>query len=59
MAGGDKWMKPSERGKRDPVSNEKQNGRITNPPRFAEIGGFKNRNKGFHANNMKIIKPGN
>lgn len=58
MAGGDKFMKPSERGKRDPLSNEKMNGRISNPPRFAELGGLKNKTRGFNKNNMTINKPG-
>lgn len=50
--------KPSSRGMRNPTSNEKQNGRITNPPRFAEMGGFTSTRKGFKKNNMAIKKPG-
>jgi len=58
MSGGDFLFKPSTRGKRDPVSNDKNNGRIVNPPRFAEIGGLKSARKGMAKNAMSIKKPG-
>lgn len=51
-------FKPSSRGRRDPLSNEQQNGRITNPPRMAEMGGFTSTRKGFKRNNKSIQKPG-
>lgn len=41
---------------RDPTSNAKDNGRIVNPPRYAELGGLKagsNRKSGF-----TVQKPG-
>jgi len=61
MAGGDKFMKPSERGKRNPLSNEtgpSNNGPIVNPPRMAAIGGFKTDKRGFNKNTITIRKPG-
>lgn len=53
-------FKPGEKGRRDPTSNGQQNGRITNPPRYAEIGGMKSARKGFGEapNNMRIVPPG-
>jgi len=51
-------FKPSGRGRRDPLSNEKNNGRIVNPPRYAEQGGFTSANKGFKRNDKVIRKPG-
>jgi hypothetical protein len=61
MAGGDKFMKPGERGKRNPLSNDtgpSNNGPIVNPPRMAAIGGFKSDKKGMAKNTMRIHKPG-
>ena len=43
---------------RDPLSNEKLNGNIVNPPRFAELGGLSSRGKAVHRNDLKIVKPG-
>lgn len=58
MAGGDRLFRPSEKGRRDPVSNEQQNGRITNPPRYPEIGGMSSSGKSVKKNNMSIRRPG-
>ncbi len=58
MSGGDRLFRPSERGRRDPISNEKQNGRITNPPRYPEIGGMSSSRKSITKNNMTIRRPG-
>lgn len=58
MSGKD-WQKPSERGKRDPLSNQKESGAFANPPRFAELGGFRNSNKGPKRNTMTVKRPGN
>lgn len=52
------WQKPSERGKRDPLSNQKSTGAMENPPRFSELGGMKNANKGPKRNNMTVRRPG-
>ena len=51
-------FKPSSRGIRNATTNEKQNGRIINPPRFMELGGFSSVGKGFTKNNKSIQKPG-
>lgn len=59
MAGGDRLFKPNAGVVRDPVSNEKQHGRIVNPPRFPVLGGFSGKAKGFFKNMMTIGKPGN
>ena len=58
MSGGDRLFKPSGRGIRDPLSNEKQNMRIMNPPRFPKFGGFVNKTKAFFKNNLSIHTPG-
>lgn len=50
--------KPSSRGLRSPTSNEQMNGRVKNPPRYAEMGGFTSNRKGFKKNNMGIKTPG-
>ncbi len=52
------WQKPSERGRRDPLSNDKKSGPMENPPRYAELGGFKNARTGHHRNAMTVRKPG-
>ena len=51
-------FKPRRAPMRTPTSNEKTNGRIENPPRFPEIGGFTGVGKAFHNNKYKIRKPG-
>lgn len=51
-------FKPSGRGKRDPLSNEQNNGRVVNPPRYAEMGGMTSSRKGFKKNDKSIQKPG-
>jgi hypothetical protein len=50
--------KPGEAGRRDPTSNKQQNGRITNPPRYAEMGGYTSGRKGISANDKRIVLPG-
>lgn len=54
------FLKPSARGKRDPLSNGKSNGRIMNPPRMAEYGGLSSvKKKGaMTKNSLSIKKPG-
>jgi hypothetical protein len=58
MAGGDNLFKPSARGIRDPLTNDKNNMRVVNPPRFPILGGFKNKTVAFFKNNLGIGKPG-
>ncbi len=51
-------IKPTSRGLRDPLTNQQNNGRIVNPPRFPVFGGFTGRAKGFFKNMLHIVKPG-
>lgn len=56
---GDRLFPPSEKGRRAPTSNQKQNGPIHNPPRFPEWGGFTNASRsGLKKNDYKIKPPG-
>ena len=50
--------KPSSRGLRDPLTNDKVNMRVSNPPRFPVFGGFKGRSVAFFKNTFGIVKPG-
>lgn len=54
------YLKPSSRGKRDPLDNTRQNGRIVNPPRMAQLGGLSSTRKrgAMTTNDMRIRKPG-
>lgn len=54
------YLKPSSRGKRDPLSNNRGNGRIVNVPRMAELGGLSSvKKKGaMTSNDLKLRKPG-
>lgn len=54
------FLKPSSTGKRDPLSNAKNNGRIVNPPRMAALGGLSSVRKGgaMSKNELSIKKPG-
>lgn len=58
MAGNLGTNKPSSRGLRDPISNNQNNMRIVNPPRFSVFGGFSNKSKAFFKNLFGITKPG-
>ena len=58
MAGADRLFKPTSRGIRDPLSDAQNNGRIVNPPRYARMGGFTSKVKGFFKNALGIVKPG-
>jgi hypothetical protein len=53
-------LKPSGRGRRDPLDNSRGNGRVINPPRMAQLGGLTSpRKKGaMTKNNLTIRKPG-
>lgn len=50
--------RPSGRGIREPTSNQQMNGRVVNPPRYAELGGLSSSQKGFKRNDKSIRKPG-
>ena len=43
---------------RQPTSDQQQNGRIVNPPRFAHFGGLSSAKKAMSKNNMTIKPPG-
>ena len=43
---------------RNPTTNQQQNGQITNPPRFAPLGGLSSANKATAKNSMTIKPPG-
>lgn len=51
-------FKPSSTGMRKPTDNKRENGRIINPPRFAELGGLDSSGKAMTGNNIRIVKPG-
>lgn len=61
MAGSDRgYLKPSSRGRREPLDNARMNGRVVNPPRMAELGGLTSPRKStaLKKNNLSIRKPG-
>lgn len=51
-------FKPSSTGMRGPTDNKRENGRVINPPRFAELGGLTGPSKVYTGNNIRIRKPG-
>lgn len=51
-------FKPNATGMRRPTDNARVNGRIINPPRFAQLGGLTGPSKALEGNNIKITKPG-
>jgi hypothetical protein len=44
---------------RNPLTDQQQNGQITNPPRFAHLGGLDSPKKAANQNKMTIVPPGN
>lgn len=42
----------------NPLATNQQNGQITNPPRFATLGGLDRAAKGGKKNKMNIVPPG-
>lgn len=54
------YLKPSSKGKRGETENARHNGRVVNPPRFAQLGGLSSAKKkgAMSANDLKIRKPG-
>lgn len=60
MADNTTYLKPSGKGRRDALSNARDNGRIVNPPRMAELGGLKSVKKrgAMSKNSLGIRKPG-
>ena len=55
-----RYLEPSQKGKRGELDNTKNNGRIVNPPRFAQLGGLSSakRKGAIMKNTMGIRKPG-
>lgn len=49
-----KFLGPNAGTIRDPTSNAKEHGRMRNPPRMMEMGGFDSVRKGFHKNDKKL-----
>jgi len=43
---------------RDPLDNNKDNGNIANPPRYAELGGLSGGTKAVFRNTFRIVRPG-
>lgn len=54
------YLKPSSKGKRGELDNGRNNGRIVNPPRFAQLGGLSSAKKkgAMTKNALSIKKPG-
>lgn len=54
------YLKPKDKGRRDVLSNAHENGRIFNPPRFAQLGGLSSAKKkgAMTKNSMGIRRPG-
>ena len=55
---GDRMFRPREKGMRDPLTDERKNGRLVNPPRYAHLGGLSSGKKGAVKNDMTVKKPG-
>jgi len=53
-----KFLGPNAGTLRDPTSNDKRHGRMANPPRLMEMGGWDSTRKGFASNDKKLAKPG-
>jgi hypothetical protein len=57
MARKGQFLAPASFPLRDPL-DAKVNGRIHNPPRFAEMGGLSSKSKAVFKNDAKLGKPG-
>ena len=57
---GNRLFRPNENlDVRSPTSNQKENGNIVNPPRFAEFGGLSSASAtGIRRNDKRIVMPG-
>jgi hypothetical protein len=53
-----KFLGPNAGTLRDPTSNSLTHGRMRNPPRYMEMGGFSSAKKGFFKNDKKLTSPG-
>lgn len=52
------YLKPTTRGMRQPLDNGSVGDRISNPPRWAELGGLTGSSKIGKKNTMAVRKPG-
>ena len=54
------FLKPKSSGIREPLSNQQMNGRVMNPPRFAQLGGLKSAKRAgaMSKNGLAIRRPG-
>jgi len=54
------FLKPSSRGRRGETDNARNNGRVVNPPRMAQLGGLSSVKKrgAMSKNELSIRKPG-
>ncbi len=52
-----RWLAPASFPLRDPLDGL-DNGRVKNPPRFAQFGGLTSKSKAVFKNNAKLGKPG-
>lgn len=55
-----RYLEPSSKGKRGELDNGRSNGRVVNPPRFAQLGGLSSARKSgaMTKNTNTIKKPG-
>lgn len=53
-----KFLGPNAGTIRDPTSNSLEHGRVRNPPRLMEMGGWDSTRKGFHKNDKKLASVG-
>jgi hypothetical protein len=53
-----KFLGPNAGTLREPTSNAKEHGRMRNPPRMMEMGGFSSIKKGFYKNDKKLTGTG-
>ena len=53
-----KFLGPNAGSLRDPTSNALTHGRMANPPRMMEMGGFNSTKKGFSKNDKRLAPVG-
>lgn len=53
-----KFLGPNAGTLRDPVSNAQKHGKMVNPPRFPQFGGFSNSTKAISKNDMRLTSVG-
>ena len=53
-----KFLGPNAGTLRDPTSNAREHGKMRNPPRLMEMGGWDSIRKGFHKNDKRLASVG-